>query len=90
MNALIIGGSGGLSSVVAKMAMEKYRVWIVTRGLRPVPGVRTPSKTGFIMSASPTASGWRSRRKRSRFPVILKPIRNSAGIYATGSMICPS
>jgi len=37
MNALIIGGSGGLSSVVAKTAMEKYRVWTVTRGNRDVP-----------------------------------------------------
>lgn len=37
MNALIIGGSGGLSGVVAKMAMEKYRVWTVTRGMREVP-----------------------------------------------------
>ncbi len=37
MKALIIGGSGGLSSVVAKMAMEKYEVWAVTRGQRTLP-----------------------------------------------------
>jgi len=37
MNALIIGGSGGLSSVVAKLALEKYRVWTVTRGMRELP-----------------------------------------------------
>ncbi|MBO7334057.1 MAG: NAD-dependent epimerase/dehydratase family protein [Lachnospiraceae bacterium] len=37
MNALIIGGSGGLSSVVARKAMEKYRVWTVTRGHAPLP-----------------------------------------------------
>ncbi|MCR5830265.1 MAG: NAD-dependent epimerase/dehydratase family protein [Lachnospiraceae bacterium] len=37
MNALIIGGSGGLSSVVARMAMENYKVWTVTRGNREVP-----------------------------------------------------
>ncbi|MBP5607649.1 MAG: NAD-dependent epimerase/dehydratase family protein [Lachnospiraceae bacterium] len=37
MNALIIGGSGGLSSVVAKMAMEQYKVWTLTRGMREVP-----------------------------------------------------
>lgn len=36
-NALIIGGSGGLSSVVAKMAMKEYKVWAVTRGKRPLP-----------------------------------------------------
>ncbi|MBR3643754.1 MAG: NAD-dependent epimerase/dehydratase family protein [Parasporobacterium sp.] len=32
MNALIIGGSGSLSSVVAKQAAEQYQVWTVTRG----------------------------------------------------------
>ncbi|MBP5608793.1 MAG: NAD-dependent epimerase/dehydratase family protein [Lachnospiraceae bacterium] len=37
MNVLIIGGSGGLSGVVAKMAMEQYRVWTLTRGIREVP-----------------------------------------------------
>ncbi|MBP5554341.1 MAG: NAD-dependent epimerase/dehydratase family protein [Lachnospiraceae bacterium] len=37
MNALIIGGSGGLSSVVAKLAMKEYRVWTLTRGNREVP-----------------------------------------------------
>ena len=37
MNALIIGGSGGLSSVVARLAMKKYRVWALTRGNREVP-----------------------------------------------------
>lgn len=36
-NALIIGGSGGLSSVVAKMAMKEYKVWAVTRGQRKLP-----------------------------------------------------
>ncbi|MCR4585715.1 MAG: NAD-dependent epimerase/dehydratase family protein [Lachnospiraceae bacterium] len=41
MNALIIGGSGGLSSVVAQMAMEQYRVWTLTRGVHELPeGVR--------------------------------------------------
>lgn len=40
--ALIIGGSGGLSSVVAKMAMNEYDVWAVTRGIRKLPeGVHT-------------------------------------------------
>jgi len=37
MNALVIGGSGGLSSVVAKLAMKQYDVWTVTRGLHDVP-----------------------------------------------------
>ncbi len=38
MEALIIGGSGGLSSVVAKTAMKNnYRVWTVTRGERELP-----------------------------------------------------
>ncbi len=37
MNALIIGGSGGLSSVVAKMAMEHYKVWTLTRGVHELP-----------------------------------------------------
>ncbi len=37
MNALIIGGSGGLSRVLAKKALEIYKVWTVTRGVRPVP-----------------------------------------------------
>jgi nucleoside-diphosphate-sugar epimerase len=37
MNALIIGGSGGLSSVVARLAMKEYRVWTLTRGNREVP-----------------------------------------------------
>jgi len=33
--ALIIGGSGGLSSVVARKAMENgYEVWALTRGQR--------------------------------------------------------
>ncbi|MCR5503853.1 MAG: NAD-dependent epimerase/dehydratase family protein [Lachnospiraceae bacterium] len=41
MNVLIIGGSGGLSGVVARIAMERYRVWTLTRGIREVPaGVR--------------------------------------------------
>lgn len=44
MNALIIGGSGGLSSVVAKLAMKKYRVWAVTRGLREIPRGVIPIK----------------------------------------------
>lgn len=36
--ALIIGGSGGLSSVVAKKAMEQdYEVWTFTRGNRELP-----------------------------------------------------
>lgn len=36
-NALIIGGSGGLSSVLAKMAMKDYSVWTLTRGRRTLP-----------------------------------------------------
>jgi len=41
--ALIIGGSGGLSSVVAKTAMNNgYEVWTVTRGKRTLPdGVKS-------------------------------------------------
>lgn len=36
--ALIIGGSGGLSSVVARTAMERgYAVWALTRGNKPLP-----------------------------------------------------
>lgn len=36
--ALIIGGSGGLSSVVARYAMlQEYMVWALTRGNRPLP-----------------------------------------------------
>lgn len=35
--ALILGGSGRLSSVLAKMAMKEYEVWTVTRGLRALP-----------------------------------------------------
>ena len=37
MNALIIGGSGGLSSVLAVKAMETYNVYTVTRGERKLP-----------------------------------------------------
>lgn len=37
MKALIIGGSGGLSSVVAKKALEKYEVWALNRGHKPLP-----------------------------------------------------
>ena len=37
MNALIIGGSGGLSSVLAVKAMESYKVYTVTRGERKLP-----------------------------------------------------
>lgn len=44
MNALIIGGSGGLSSVVAKLAMKDYRVWAMTRGLRELPEGVIPIK----------------------------------------------
>jgi nucleoside-diphosphate-sugar epimerase len=36
-NALILGGSGRLSGVVARLAMEKYHVYTVTRGMRKVP-----------------------------------------------------
>ena len=36
-NALILGGSGGLSGVVARLAMDKYHVYTVTRGVREVP-----------------------------------------------------
>lgn len=37
-NVLIIGGSGGLSSIVARKAMEAgSRVWALTRGRRPLP-----------------------------------------------------
>lgn len=34
--ALIIGGSGGLSGRLAALAKEKYEVWAVTRGQRPL------------------------------------------------------
>ncbi len=35
---LILGGSGGLSSVIAKDALNRgYSVWTVTRGQRPLP-----------------------------------------------------
>ncbi|MBQ8950939.1 MAG: NAD-dependent epimerase/dehydratase family protein [Eubacterium sp.] len=37
MNALIIGGSGGLSSVLAVKAQEKYNVYTLTRGERKLP-----------------------------------------------------
>lgn len=36
-NVLIIGGSGGLSSVLAQMASKNSRVWTVTRGKRQLP-----------------------------------------------------
>ena len=36
MKALIIGGSGGLSGKLAAQAKEKYEVWALTRGNRPV------------------------------------------------------
>ncbi len=36
-NLLVIGGSGGLSGVVARKALESGRVWTVTRGQREVP-----------------------------------------------------
>lgn len=37
-NVLIIGGSGGLSTIVAEKAMkEGCRVWTLTRGRRPLP-----------------------------------------------------
>ena len=35
--ALIIGGSGGLSSRLAIMAQTEYDVWVLTRGKRPLP-----------------------------------------------------
>ncbi len=35
-NALIIGGSGGLSGRLATMAQDEYKVWALTRGLRPL------------------------------------------------------
>ncbi len=35
-NALIIGGSGGLSGRLATMAQDEYQVWALTRGLRPL------------------------------------------------------
>lgn len=43
MKALIIGGSGSLSGVLAAMAKEKYEeVYAVTRGNRPLPeGIRS-------------------------------------------------
>lgn len=34
--ALIIGGSGGLSGVLARMAQDTYEVYAVTRGIRPL------------------------------------------------------
>ena len=36
MKALIIGGSGGLSGMLASMAKETYEVWALTRGKRPL------------------------------------------------------
>ena len=40
--ALIIGGSGGLSSRVAAFLLEEYDVWAVTRGIRPLQEGITP------------------------------------------------
>lgn len=41
-NVLIIGGSGGLSSVVARKLLENYNVYAVTRGKRELPpGVKS-------------------------------------------------
>ena len=37
MNALVIGGSGGLSSVLASKALDKYKVYTLTRGERTLP-----------------------------------------------------
>ncbi len=37
MNALVIGGSGGLSSFVASKALKDYSVYGLTRGNRPLP-----------------------------------------------------
>lgn len=38
MNILILGGSGGLSGTLARMAVEqKHQVWAVTRGKRALP-----------------------------------------------------
>ncbi|MBR6149558.1 MAG: NAD-dependent epimerase/dehydratase family protein [Lachnospiraceae bacterium] len=37
MNALVIGGSGGLSSVLASKALDKYKVCTLTRGERTLP-----------------------------------------------------
>lgn len=43
--ALIIGGSGGLSSVVAKtLLLRDYKVWAVTRGKRELPAGVIPIK----------------------------------------------
>jgi nucleoside-diphosphate-sugar epimerase len=36
MKALIIGGSGGVSGMLASMAKETYEVWALTRGKRPL------------------------------------------------------
>ncbi len=36
MKALIIGGSGGLSGMLASMTKETYEVWALTRGKRPL------------------------------------------------------
>ena len=37
MKALVIGGSGGLSSVLASKALDKYKVYTLTRGERTLP-----------------------------------------------------
>ena len=38
-NVMIVGGSGFLSGTVARMAVTQgYKVWIITRGQRPIPG----------------------------------------------------
>jgi nucleoside-diphosphate-sugar epimerase len=37
MNVLVIGGSGGLSSVLASKALDKYKVYTLTRGERTLP-----------------------------------------------------
>ncbi|MCR5798848.1 MAG: NAD-dependent epimerase/dehydratase family protein [Lachnospiraceae bacterium] len=37
MKALVIGGSGGLSSVLAVKALDKYKVYTLTRGERTLP-----------------------------------------------------
>ena len=43
-NALVIGGSGGLSSVLAVKALDKYNVYTLTRGERKLPQGVIPLK----------------------------------------------
>ena len=63
--ALIIGGSGGLSSVVAKTLLSRdYKVWAVTRGKRELPAGVIPIKAdrddgaGFCEAVLSQGTNW--------------------------------